>query len=38
MERFWAEDEVALKQEVIMQPKNGVRVGFWKDGGIPSER
>ncbi len=30
MERYWEDGEQIMKAEIVLQPGNGVRVGFWE--------
>lgn len=32
VERYWKDDELVMKAEIVLQPGNGVRVGFWEAG------
>lgn len=32
MSRYWTDNEDLLKGNIILSPKNGVRVGFWASG------
>ncbi|KAL8688848.1 MAG: hypothetical protein Q9218_005337 [Villophora microphyllina] len=38
MERYWTEEEDLLKSEIILQPKNGVKVGVWEAGVVEGKR